>query len=143
MNLNFSRKLIPLFAIAIIAMVVVDAKKNKDKKDELQKVEPEYTNEEKTEFTLEQHVKTIVKKQKPMCRKGLLRAYGLLGRKYPEDDERMKVCPTVDYSCCQEEDELFVVQTVEKDIKNFKERVNYQFEIVKDLDKFAKKLCYV
>jgi hypothetical protein len=126
MNLNLFKKTM----ILLVALSQITAATENANKPPL--IEPEYTIEEKTEYTIKAHVGALKKREKPECRRGLIRAFGLMGRKTPSTD-KLQICPQVEFSCCQNADQLYIIQSVQADLKSFKERVNIQYQVVKDM----------
>jgi hypothetical protein len=116
----------------ILLMAALQISSASDNTNKPSMIEPEYTNEEKVEYTIKAHVGALKNKARPECRRGLIKGFGLMGRKTPSTD-KLQICPQVEFSCCQNADQLYIIQSVESDLKSFKERVNIQYQIVKDM----------
>jgi len=130
MNLNYQQRLILLWLVLLLN--VVAGKPNNDTAIKIEKVEPEYTLEEKIELTLGDHQKAIAKSENPICYRGLVRAYGLEGLFSPSA-VRLDVCPGIDQSCCTAEDQLHIIDSIEKDRQNYKARLDRQSQIISNL----------
>lgn len=130
MNLNSQQKLIVIGLFLVLAAET--SQKDNVKTVKIEKVEPEYTTEEKIEHTLEDHQKTIIKQKDPICYRGLVRAYGMEGLSSPSP-QKLTVCPAIEYSCCTVEDQLHIIENIEKDKKKFKSRLDRQYQIIMDM----------
>jgi hypothetical protein len=130
MNLNSKKRQIFL-CLFILAELTISAKKPVGE-FKVENVVPEYTTEEKIEHTLDDHQKLILKQKDPICHIGLVKAYGMKGRSAPST-EKMQVCPGVESSCCMPEDQLVIIENVEKDRKNLQRRLDKQLQVITDM----------